>query len=195
MVFPLRGGPARVWSAPSHLADLADPDMGQQHHPRRSCGSTTSRTSNRHGHLATRTQERLLDTTASGHDLLSSQVLTTASGPRAFLLGSADLTHGGSQIVASAARNVPFTGTPGTAVIRLETISAATGKVIKVLATRTVHYGTASARSQADSSLQVLGLDASGRYALVYAPRFGILSGGVFTPLKSGPGIAYAAAW
>jgi hypothetical protein len=193
-IFPLRGGAARVWAAPSHLADLADPAWA----------SNTSlgflwfdhfKTNNGHGHLATRTQERLLDTTASGHDLLSSRVLTTASGPHAFLLGSADLTHGGSQIVASAARNVPFTGTPGTAVIRLETISAATGKVIKVPATRTVHYGTVSARSQADSSLQVLGLDASGRYALVYAPRFGILSGGVFTPLKSGPGIAYAAAW
>lgn len=194
MVFPLRGGKARVWNAPSHLANVVDPVWA----------SKTSvaflmrdqiKTKNSPSYYATRTQVRLLDTTASGHDLLSSQVLTSASGSHAFLFGSAFLAPGRGQIIASAVRNVPFTGTPGRAILRFEILSAATGKVIKVLAPLTIRYRTASARSHADTSLQVLAVDASGRYALVYALRFGVLSGGGFTPLKGGPGTVSSAAW
>ncbi len=193
MVFPLHGGPARVWAAPSHPADSLDPVWA----------SDTSLAFQWRDHLkvakpsyyAVSTQERLLDTSAAGHGVLSSRVLAAASGPHAFLFGSAYLTRDRGQIIASAYRNVPFVGARGMAAVRLVAISPATGKVIKVFTTRTVRYRTASARSQADTSLEVLGLDASGRHALVYAPRFGTLSEGVFVPRPSGPGVVFSAAW
>jgi len=193
-IFPLRGGSARVWAAPSHPADAADPVWA----------SDTRlaflwldhlKVEKANSYSVFRTQERLLDTKAPGHSVLSSRVLATARAPHAFLFESAYIAQHGSQIIASAYRNVPFVGARGTAVARLVAISPATGKVIKVLISRTVRYRTASARRQADSSLEVFGVDASGRYALVHAPRFGILSRGVFVALKSGPGVVYGAAW
>ncbi len=194
MVFPLHGGPARVWAAPSHPADTAGP-VWVSETSLAFLWNDRLKVEKANSYYAARTQERLLDTSAPGHNVLSSRVLATASGPHGFLFDSAYLAHDPSQIIASVYRNVPFVGARGTAVVRLESISAATGKVIKVFATRTVRYRTASARSQADNSLAVFGVDASGRYALVYAPRFGILSGGMFVPRPSGPGVVYSAAW
>jgi hypothetical protein len=74
-------------------------------------------------------------------------------------------------------------------------ISPKSGQVIKVLSSSVVPFHTATGRVDADSFYGVLALDATGKDALVEIPRFGNLTGGVFTRLSGGAGIIAAAAW
>jgi hypothetical protein len=141
-----------------------------------------------------RTQVRLLNTAAGGHDLLSTRVLATASRKLGFIASAFAAPRGGP-IIASAYRNVPTLGAHGTATVRLVAISPVTGKVIKVFATHVLHYHTVTLRDDADYYYQVFGLDRSGRRALVDSPGFGMLSGGKLAPLPTGRGEVLGAAW
>jgi len=143
-----------------------------------------------------RIQERLLNTAAPGSRLLSSRVLATASDKLGFI-GSALATPRGGPIIAGAAKDVPAIGSHGQATVRLVAISPKTGKVTKVFFSRVVRFRTTNGRANADTLFRVLGVDATGRDVLGYypAPHFGDLTGGVVTPLRSGPGIAISAAW
>ena len=141
-----------------------------------------------------RVQERLLNTAAPGSSLLSSRVLVTASDKLGFI-GTALAAPRGGPIIAGAATDVPAIGPHGKATVRLVAISPKTGKVIKVFFSHVVRYHTTFGRANANVFYRVTGLDASGRDVLGYYPHFGYLTGGVVTPLPSGPGLAVSAAW
>jgi hypothetical protein len=191
VVFSLRGGTTRTWKAGHDVALPWDPVWTGSHqvsflwqdHIR---GPVTNFTA--------RTQVRVLDTSASGSDLLVSRVLATGGGRLGFIQ-TALAAPGGGPIIASAYRNVPATGVNGTATVRLVALSARTGKVIRVFLTRQVHYHGLTQLSAADASCLVQGLDASGQHALVSCPRFGRLDHGQLTQLPPGSGTSFGAAW
>jgi hypothetical protein len=143
---------------------------------------------------AGRTQERVISTAAPGSSLLSARVLATASDKLGFIVTAVAAPRGGP-IIASADKNVPASGNDGSATVRLVAISPKSGQVVKVFSSRVVPFHTATERVDADSLYEVLALDATGKDALVEIPRFGDLTGGVFTRLSGGAGIVAAAAW
>ncbi len=190
-VFSLRGGRTRAWTAPGDSALPWDPawtgarqlSFLWQDHIRGPVSNFTART-----------QVRVLDTAAPGRDLLAARVLATGGGRLGFIQ-TAFASPGGGPVIASVYRNVPATGTNGTATVRLVALSTQTGKVISVFAARTVPYHGLAQQNTADGSCQILGTDATGQHALVSCPGFGRLDHGHLTPLPRGSAGILAAAW
>jgi hypothetical protein len=140
-----------------------------------------------------RSAERLFNASGNNRGLLKSKVLAT--GGSLGLIQSAYAAPGGAPIIAASYRNVSASGGVGTATARLVLLSPATGKVISVIASQVRRYHDVAERAADDIYYRVLGLDASGRYTLVNAPRLGMVTHGVFTPLPAGPGQFDGAAW
>jgi hypothetical protein len=136
-------------------------------------------------------QVRLLDTAAAGHSLLGSRVLASG-GPLGFI-SSALLSPDGRTITATTFRNVPGHRGRGSAVVRLVSLSAATGRMTGQIRKRVVRYRGAQQLTAADFSCQVLSLAQAGQ-ALVQCPRLAALAGGRLAGL---PGVAQppAVAW
>ncbi|HEY3906621.1 MAG TPA: hypothetical protein VGM14_22110 [Streptosporangiaceae bacterium] len=141
-----------------------------------------------------RTAVRVLNLRASNHNLLKSAVLMRGGGAFGDIQ-NAYVGPGGGPIIAALAHDTPAIGPKGTAVARLVAASPVTGKITKVFARRVLHYRNDTRRYIDDGIYSVLGLDASGKDALVQAPRFGMIRNGMFTALPTGRGTMYAAAW
>lgn len=141
-----------------------------------------------------RTAVRLLNLRTSDRNLLRSSVLMTGGGGLG-VIEEAYVPPGGGPIIAALARDLPATGPKGTALVRLVAASPVTGKITATFARGVLHYRTDLARGHDDFLLQVLGLDASGRNALVERPQFGMIRQGKFTVLPSGPREIHGAAW
>lgn len=144
--------------------------------------------------LTARTALRLLNVRSSNRNLLKSTVLIRGSRSIGIIEG-AFAAPGGGPIIAVLARDIPPIGPRGTAVVRLVAASPATGEFTKVFASRVLRYRTEYARYLDDDYYEVLGLDASGKDALVEAPHFGMLRQGTFTALPPGAGLMHGVAW
>lgn len=140
---------------------------------------------------------RELDLTAPGSNLLEAR-------PTAFQTAipgvqSAMITSGGRDIVASSCGDAAASGGDhGTAVARIVELSAADGRLLRVLRTQTERFAnTADEQDAIDATCSVLSADPSGYHLLVQAFSFGRIDNGVFTAL---PGVSprvlfVAAAW
>jgi hypothetical protein len=144
--------------------------------------------------FTSRSAVRLLNLRTSKHELLNSKVMMQGNGALG-VIQNAYAAPGGGPIIASLARDTPATGRKGTTLVRLVATSPATGKITKVFASRVLHYRTDTRRYLDDDTFSVHGLDASGKDALVEAPRFGMIRNGIFTALPMGRGTMYEAAW
>jgi hypothetical protein len=142
-----------------------------------------------------RSAVRLLNLRTSDHNLLNSTVLFGGGGSLG-VIQSAYAPPGGGPIIAALTRDTPVTGPKGVALKRLVAVSSVSGKITKVFASRVLHYRTDGGRFSGNYGYRVLGLDASGRDALVLAPKFGMISHGNFTALPPGHDTLYqAVAW
>ena len=191
LLYPLKGGGApRTWSAPH--------DPGLPWNP----AWTGS------GHLTFlwqdhlkgtvffftgRSQIRVLDTSAPGSSLLSSKVIATGSGTLGFIQ-AALAGPGDTPIIAATFRDVPSSGTSGTAILRLVGLSPA-GAVSRVFTRHAIPYHSQGQMAQIDSSCQVLGMDATGRHTLAYCPAFGRVDNNTFTLVPHTATQASAAWW
>jgi hypothetical protein len=192
-VFPLHGGPARTWTVHRDAALPWDPAWASG--GRRLTFLWWDHLKGPVTNFTARTQVRELDTSAPGRNLMASRVIATGGGSLGFIQ-TAIGAPGGHEILASAYRNIPAAGQSGAATVRLVALSASTGRVLRVLSSRTVHYRGLSQQNAADLSCQVFTVDDSGRHALISCPRTGRLDNGTFTRLRgSAGGLGVAASW
>lgn len=146
----------------------------------------------RSGSPADVTGIRQLDASAAGGSLLTARLIAFPAADRG--LQSAVITSGGAQIDAtscSAGRN-------DTATARVVELSAADGRLVRVLRSQTATFrNAADAKDAAAGPCSVLSADATGRYILVQAFAFGRIADGSFSALPSpAPGQLYvSAAW
>jgi hypothetical protein len=178
VVVPLNGkGAARVWSAPSVAAIAMDPVWTDNHDVAFLWRDHLTGPAKFGG----RSQERVLDTSRGGSDLRSAKVLITS--PTGVIESAFASPHGGP-IFAAIANDKPVKGHNGTSVVRLVWYTPhQTG--FTILAIHKTAYHSLPGRDDANVFYQVLGLDASGRHALVESPNLGMMT--VFK-LKSLPG-------
>ena len=193
VVIPLNHGPRRTWTTRPEPAFILTPTW-------------TSKTNiaflwwdQLRGNIfnfVARTQVRLLDTTRAGSNLLSSRVLLTST-PTGNLgeINEAFAGPRGGPIIAATARTVPPLSVHGRATARLVALSPATGKVIKVFASKVLRYHDLPGLIATNYFFRVYAVDASGSHALVTAPGFGMLTGGKFAKLPAGPGRIEAVGW
>jgi len=190
VLYSLTGGRARTWTAPGDLpaipldlnwisnSQLAFVWQDQLQ------GSATY-------FFTGRSQIRVLDTSASGHDLLASRVLLTAGGKLGFIQ-SASVGPDGSPIDVATFR-VTSIGASGTATMLLAQVSP-NGTVDKTFATYTRSYSGLPQEGAVTSPCQVLATDATGQHTLATCPAFGRIDNGVFTPLAHSSG-DHSTAW
>lgn len=132
-----------------------------------------------------RSQIRVLDTSASGHDLLASRVLLQGGGKLGFIQ-SAAVGPDGSPIDVATFR-VTSIGGSGTATMLLAQVSPS-GAVTKTLATYTRSYSGLPQEGTVTTPCQVLATDTTGQHTLATCPAFGRIDNGVFTPLAHSSG-------
>jgi hypothetical protein len=119
---------------------------------------------------------RRLDAAAPGGSLTASLTAFPASVPG---LQSAMLAPGGGQLIASSCHAAQHTATA-----RIVELSAANGRLVRVLRTQTARFGNdADAADAIFSSCRVLSVAGGGAAVLVQAFAFGRIDNGVFTPL------------
>ncbi len=190
VLYSLTGGPTRTWTAPgdrpaiplnlnwiskSQLAFVWQDQLR---------GSATY-------FFTGRSQIRVLDTSASGHDLLASSVLLTGGGKLGFIQ-SATVGPDGSPINVATFR-VTSIGGNGTATMLLAQVSP-NGTVDKTFATYTRSYSGLPKEGTVTTPCQVLATDATGQHTLAACPAFGRIDKGAFTPLAHSSG-DYSTAW
>jgi hypothetical protein len=179
VVRSLTGGPTRTWTAPGDVpalpfsldwiskSQLAFTWQDQLK------GSATY-------FFTGRSQIRVLDTSAPGHDLLASRVLLKGGGKLGFIQ-SASVGRDGSPINVATFR-VTSIGGSGTASMRLAQVSPS-GAVTKTFAAYTRTYSGLRQEGSAVSPCQVIATDATGQHTLAACPHFGRIDHGVFTRL------------
>lgn len=138
-----------------------------------------------------RSQIRVLDTSASGHDLLASRVLLTGGSKLGFIQ-SAEVGPNGSPINVATFR-VTSIGGSGTATMLLAQVSP-NGAVNKTFATYTRSYSGLPQEGTVTTPCQVLATDTTGQHVLATCPGFGRIDHGVFTPLAHSS-TDHSAAW
>lgn len=141
-----------------------------------------------------RTTVRLLDTRTSNRNLLKAPVLVAGNG-KLGVIEAAYAPPGGGPVIAALARDTPPTGPKGTVLVRLAALSRTTGKITKVFARHVLNYRNENQRFRDNGYYGVEGFDASGKFALVRAPHFGMIGPAGFTQLPTPPGIFIGAAW
>jgi hypothetical protein len=190
VLYSLTGGPTRIWTAPGDrpalLTNLNWISKNQlafvwQDQLR---GSATY-------FFTGRSQIRVLDTSAPGHDLLASRVLLTGGSNMGFIQ-SAEVGANGSPINVATFR-VTSIGGSGTATMLLAQVSPS-GAVNKAFATYTRTYSGLPQEGTVTTPCQVLATDTTGEHMLATCPGFGRIDHGVFTPLAHSS-TDHSAAW
>jgi hypothetical protein len=190
IVYSLTGGTARTWTAPRDVPalpfslDWISPSQlafTWQDHLK---GSATY-------FFTGRSQIRVLDTSAPGHDLLASRVLLRGGGKLGFIQ-SASVGPDGSPINVATLR-VTSIGGRGTARMLLAQVSPS-GAVNKTFAAYTKTYSGLQQEGAVTTPCQVIATDATGQHTLATCPAFGRIDNGAFTPLARSSN-DFGAAW
>ena len=144
---------------------------------------------------------RLLDTTAPGDNLVAGTVIVPSGVVAAGSIVSALITPDGRDVIVVTWRDLTPQASTHTVVVQFAELRAATGRLVRLLYTRTGRYDQVPVVTLQDS-LGVLSLGSQGRYALVQGIKFGWLDvggpdPGQFTPLPAVPAGQYVnfAAW
>jgi hypothetical protein len=144
---------------------------------------------------------RLLDINAPGDNLLAGTLIVPRGVVAAGSLVSAQITPDGRDVIAVTWRDLTPRASTHTVIVQFAEIQAATGRLVRLLYTRTERYNEVTFITLQDS-LGVLSLGSQGRYALVQGIQFGWLDVGGpdlgrFTPLPAVPAGQYVnfAAW
>jgi hypothetical protein len=139
---------------------------------------------------------RELDAASAGGNLLASRLIpfrTVTPG-----IGSAMIASGGREIVAAACHDTASPGhQPGSVTAKIIELSAADGRLLRVLRTQTARYTSLGGQDRLDGGCAVLSVDPTGNHVLVQGFAFGRIDHGVFTSLPGAtPGeTSVAAAW
>jgi hypothetical protein len=197
-VLDLATGATRTWTAPAHSVYIPGP-------PSWADGSRviafTWLRSTQSGLMSAPRGIRLLDTAAPGDNLVAGTVIVPSGVVAAGSIVSALITPDGRNVIVVTWRDLTPQASTHTVIVQFAELRAATGRLVRLLHTRTERYDEVPFTTLQDS-LGVLSLGSQGRYALVQGIQFGWLdvSGpdpGRFTPLPAVPPGQYVnfAAW
>jgi hypothetical protein len=144
---------------------------------------------------------RLLDTAAPGDNLVAGTVIVPRGMVAAGSIVSARITPDGRDVIVVTWRDLTPHASTHTVIVQFAVLQAATGRLVRLLYTRTERYDEVPFTTL-QASLGVLSLGSQGRYALVQGTQFGWLDvggpdPGRFTPLPAVPAGQYVnfAAW
>ena len=197
-VLDLATGATRTWTAPARSVYIPGP-------PSWADGSRviafTWLRSTQSGLMSAPRGIRLLDTAAPGDNLVAGTVIVPRGVVAAGSIVSALITPDGRDVIVVTWRDLTPRASTHTIVVQFAELQAATGRLVRLLYTRTGRYGQVPVITLQDS-LGVLSLGSQGRYALVQGIQFGWLDvggpdPGQFTPLPAVPAGQYVnfAAW
>ena len=197
-VLDLATGATRTWTAPARSVYIPGP-------PSWADGSRviafTWLRSTQSGLMSAPRGIRLLDTTAPGDNLVAGTVIVPSGVVAAGSIVSALITPDGRDVIVVTWRDLTPQASTHTVVVQFAELRAATGRLVRLLYTRTGRYDQVPVITLQDS-LSVLSLGSQGRYALVQGIQFGWLDvggpdPGQFTPLPAVPAGQYVnfAAW
>lgn len=142
---------------------------------------------------------RELDTSAAGSNLLASRLIPFAA-PTPFTAFTADtrsaiITSDGREIVAAACQDTaPLGSWHGQITAQIIELSAADGRLLRVLRTQTVRYSTGEEHGTLSGECTLLSADPGGDHLLVQDFGFGRLDNGIFTPLPAPADLNFLAA-
>ncbi len=197
-VLDLATGATRTWTAPAHSVYIPGP-------PSWADGSRviafTWLRSTQSGLMSAPRGIRLLDTAAPGDNLVAGTVIVPSGMVAAGSIVSALITPDGRDVIVVTWRDLTPQASTHTVIVQFAELQAATGRLVRLLYTRTERYDEVPFTTLQDS-LGVLSLGSQGRYALVQGIQFGWLDvggpdPGRFTPLPAVPAGQYVnfAAW
>jgi len=197
-VLDLATGATRTWTAPAHSVYIPGP-------PSWADGSRviafTWLRSTQSGLMSAPRGIRLLDTAAPGDNLVAGTVIVPSGMVAAGSIVSALITPDGRDVIVVTWRDLTPQASTHTVIVQFAELQAATGRLVRLLYTRTERYDEVPFTTLQDS-LGVLSLGSQGRYALVQGIQFGWLDVGGpdlgrFTPLPAVPAGQYVnfAAW
>jgi hypothetical protein len=197
-VLDLATGTTRTWTAPAHSVYIPGP-------PSWADGSRviafTWLRSTQSGLMSAPRGIRLLDTAAPGDNLAAGTVIVPSGIVAAGSIVSALITPDGRDVIVVTWRDLTPRASTHTVIVQFAELRAATGRLVRLLCTRTERYDEVPFTTLQDS-LGVLALGSQGRYALVQGIQFGWLDvggpdPGRFTPLPAVPAGQYVsfAAW
>src|SRR6185437_10813193 len=197
-VLDLATGATRTWTAPAHSVYIPGP-------PSWADGSRviafTWLRSTQSGLMAAPRGIQLLDTAAPGDNLVAGTVIVPSGMVAAGSIVSALITPDGRDVIVVTWRDLTPRASTHTVTVQFAELRAATGRLVRLLYTRTERYGEVPFTTLQDS-LGVLSLGSQGRYALVQGIQFGWIDVGGpdvgrFTPLPAVPAGQYVnfAAW
>jgi hypothetical protein len=197
-VLDLATGATRTWTAPAHSVYIPGP-------PSWADGSRviafTWLRSTQSGLMSAPRGIRLLDTAAPGDNLVAGTVIVPSGMVAAGSIVSALITPDGRDVIVVTWRDLTPQASTHTVIVQFAELQAATGRLVRLLYTRTERYDEVPFTTLQDS-LGVLSLGSQGRYALVQGIQFGWLDvggpdPGRFTPLPAVPAGHYVnfAAW
>jgi hypothetical protein len=197
-VLDLATGATRTWTAPAHSVYIPGP-------PSWADGSRviafTWLRSTQSGLMSAPRGIRLLDTATPGDNLVAGTVIVPSGMVAAGSIVSALITPDGRDVIVVTWRDLTPQASTHTVIVQFAELQAATGRLVRLLYTRTERYDEVPFTTLQDS-LGVLSLGSQGRYALVQGIQFGWLDvggpdPGRFTPLPAVPAGQYVnfAAW
>lgn len=197
-VLDLATGATRTWTAPAHSVYIPGP-------PSWADGSRviafTWLRSTQSGLMSAPRGIRLLDTAAPGDNLVAGTVIVPRGMVAAGSIVSARITPDGRDVIVVTWRDLTPHASTHTVIVQFAVLQAATGRLVRLLYTRTERYDEVPFTTL-QASLGVLSLGSQGRYALVQGIQFGWLDvggpdPGRFTPLPAVPAGQYVnfAAW
>ena len=197
-VLDLATGATRTWTAPAHSVYIPGP-------PSWADGSRliafTWLRSTQSGLMSAPRGIRLLDTAAPGDNLVAGTVIVPSGMVAAGSIVSALITPDGRHVIVVTWRDLTPQASTHTVIVQFAELQAATGRLVRLLYTRTERYDEGPLTTLQDS-LGVLSLGSQGRYALVQGIQFGWLDvggpdPGRFMPLPAVPAGQYVnfAAW
>ena len=197
-VIDLATGAVRTWTAPAHSVYIPGP-------PSWADGSRviafTWLRSTQSGLMSAPRGIRLLDTAAPGDNLMAGTVIVPNGVVAAGSIVSALITPDGRDVIVVTWRDRTPRASIRTVIVQFAELQAATGRLVRLLYTRTERYDEVPFTTVQDS-LGVLSLNSQGRYALVQGIQFGWLDVGGpglgrFVPLPAVPAGQYVnfAAW
>jgi len=185
-VLDLATGATRTWTAPAHSVYIPGP-------PSWADGSRviafTWLRSTQSGLMSAPRGIRLLDIAAPGDNLVAGTVIVPSGRVAAGSIVSALITPDGRDVIVVTWRDLTPRASNHTVVVQFAELQAATGRLVRLLYTRTERYDEVPFTTLQDS-LGVLSLGPQGRYALVQGIQFGWLDvggpgSGRFTPLPA----------
>ena len=197
-VLDLATGATRTWTAPARSVYIPGP-------PSWADGSRviafTWLRSTQSGLMSAPRGIRLLDTAAPGDNLMAGTVIVPSGMAATGSIVSALITPDGRDVIVVTWRDLTPQASTHTVIVQFAELQAATGRLVRLLYTRTERYDEVPFTTLQDR-LGVLSLGSQGQYALVQGIQFGWLDvggpePGRFTPLPAAPAGQYVnfAAW